>query len=128
MKAFKKVKIFGFNFLEAEKGFKIDEVEIKQAKEILKNVGTVINKTTDLINEKKLVKPIFDLIYDLSKKILFWSLIVFTFSILVVLFINTFAAWGAFFLSIFVVLRVLSTISFILGGVLLLIAYAFLRS
>lgn len=96
MKAFKKVKIFGFNFLEAEKGFKIDEVEIKQAKEILKNVGTVINKTTDLINEKKLVKPIFDLIYDLSKKILFWSLIVFTFSILVVLFINTFVAWGHF--------------------------------
>ena len=128
MKAFKKVKIFGFDFLEAEKGFKIDEAEIKTAKEVLKSVGTAINKTTDLINEKKLVKPIFDVVYGFGKKIIIYSFVVFILSVLAIFIINNFAAEAAIFLFLLVILRLLSTIFLILGGVLILIAYAFLKS
>lgn len=128
MKAFKKVKIFGFDFLEAEKGFKIDEAEIKQAKEVLKSTFRVIDKTADLINEKKLVKPIFDVVYGFGKRIIIYALFVFILSVLAILFINNFAAEAAIFLFLLVILRLLSTIFLILGGVLILIAYAFLKS
>lgn len=123
MELFKEISMFGFDFIKAKKGVRINKEEIEEAKKICINVGRKIDKTADFINKNQLAEPILSSASKIFNTILFFCGFIFILAVLILIFAESLITDLAVIIVIMLLGRLLMFVSVIIALLVLFIAY-----
>lgn len=128
MELFKEVSMFGFDFIKAKTGIRINKEEIEEAKKICIDVGKKIDQTADFINRNKLAKPIMSGASKILNTILFFCGFICILAVLILVFVDSLIASLTTLIVVMLLCRLLIIVSTVVTVITLFIIYAKLKS